>query len=133
MKKRLPYLICFIVLTAIEVLIALFVNDSFVRPYLGDVIVVWVVYCFAQFLLGGRFSSCAVAAGVFLFAVFTEIMQGINIVELLGLGGSPFFRTLIGTHFDFKDLVCYAAGAVLLICIIFIKNRRKGDARTKQP
>ena len=125
MKKRLPFLIGFIVLTTVEVLIALFVDDSFVRPYLGDVIVVWVVYCFAQLLLGGRFGSYTVSAGVFLFAVFIEIMQGIDIVELLGLGDSPFFRTLIGTHFDLKDIVCYAAGTAALMILIFIRNRKK--------
>lgn len=128
MKKRLPYLIGFILLTAVEVLIALFVNDSFIRPYLGDVIVVWVVYCFAQLLLGGRFSSYAVSAGVFVFSVFTEIMQGINIVELLGLGDNPFFRTLIGTHFDLKDIICYASGTGALVLLIFTNDRIKGSA-----
>lgn len=131
MKKRLPYLLGFIFLTTVEVLIALFVDDSFVRPYLGDIIVVWVVYCFAQLLLGGKFSSYAVSAGVFVFAVFTEIMQGINIVKLLGLENSPFFQTLIGTHFDLKDIVCYAAGTSVIILLIFINGRIKGNAHSQ--
>ena len=37
MKKRIFYLISFLVIFCIEVLIALYVCDNFVRPYIGDV------------------------------------------------------------------------------------------------
>ena len=40
MKKRLPYMILFVIITAVEVMIALFCHGGFVRYYLGDVIVV---------------------------------------------------------------------------------------------
>lgn len=122
MKKRLPYLIIFVLLFAVEVLIALFVHDDFVRPYLGDVIVVWVVYCFVQIILGKRFNSYAVCVGVFLFACLVEFLQGIKIVEILGLENSSFFRTLIGTSFAIEDLLCYAAGSVITITVIFISR-----------
>ena len=36
-NKRLKYLIAFLLMFAVEVLIAAFVHDGFVRPYLGDV------------------------------------------------------------------------------------------------
>ena len=48
MKKRLFYLVATLVLLAIEVLIALFVHDSFVRPYVGDMLVVVVIYAFVR-------------------------------------------------------------------------------------
>lgn len=130
MKKRLPYIIALILIIAVEVLIALFVNDSFVRPYIGDVIVVWAVYAFVQSILGGKFNSFAVSAGVFLFACFVEALQGINIVELLGLGESPFFRTLIGTHFDPADILCYAAGTAILMIFILIFKRTASHKST---
>lgn len=110
-------------LTAVEVLIALFVNDSFVRPYLGDVIVVWVVFCFAQIFLCRKCSPYITAAGVFIFACLVELLQGINITELLGVGNIPFFRTLIGTHFDVKDIFCYGAGTAVLLAAIFLCKR----------
>lgn len=125
MKKRLPYIIGFTVLFAVEVLIALFVNDSFIRPYLGDVIVIWVVYCFVQIFLAGRFSFCIVSAGVFIFAVIVELLQAVNIVEILHLQGNPFFRTLIGTHFDFRDILCYAAGTAVIMLGILLKRFHK--------
>ena len=41
-------MILFVIITAVEVMIALFCHGGFVRYYLGDVIVVWAVYCFVQ-------------------------------------------------------------------------------------
>ena len=46
MKKRIFYIISFLVIFCIEVLIALYVRDNFVRPYVGDVLVVVLVYSF---------------------------------------------------------------------------------------
>jgi len=110
MKKRIPYIILFVIIAAVEVLIALFVHGGFVRCYLGDVIVVWAVYCFVQIFLGGRFSSYKVAFGVMIFAFAVEFAQAVNIVDLIGLGDIQFFRILIGTSFSPVDLICYAVG-----------------------
>ncbi len=125
MKKRIPYIIGFLLLTLAEVLIALFIHGGFIRNYLGDVIVIWVVYCFLQAVLGGRFSSYAVAVGVMIFAFTVELLQKINIVDILGLGGIPFFRTLIGTTFSPVDLICYSAGSAIICAAIFIKKNIK--------
>ena len=40
MKKRIFYIISFLVIFCIEVLIALYVRDRFIRPYVGDMLVV---------------------------------------------------------------------------------------------
>ena len=47
-KKRFFNFILFMIFLAIEVLIALYVHDDFVRPYLGDVLVVVVLYFFVS-------------------------------------------------------------------------------------
>ena len=46
--KRLHYGITFLILLMIEVVIAIYVHDDFIRPYIGDVLVVAVVYCFVR-------------------------------------------------------------------------------------
>ena len=51
MKKRIFYIISFLVIFCIEVLIALYVCDNFVRPYIGDVLVVVLVYSFVLSLI----------------------------------------------------------------------------------
>ena len=48
LKKRFFNFILFMIFLVIEVLIALYVHDDFVRPYLGDVLVVVVLYFFVR-------------------------------------------------------------------------------------
>lgn len=49
--SRWFYAICFIGLFIVETLIALFVRDAFIRPYMGDVLVVILIYCFARIFI----------------------------------------------------------------------------------
>ena len=51
MKKRFFYIISFLLIFCIEVLIALYVRDNFIRPYVGDMLVVVLVYSFARIFL----------------------------------------------------------------------------------
>lgn len=122
MKKRLPYIIIFIAIFAVETCIALFVHDDLVRPYIGDVIVMWAVYCLAQIILGGRFGSYKVAVGSLIFAFFVELLQKFRIVDVLGIK-SPILRTIIGTSFAPADLVCYLAGTAVTVAGIWVYNK----------
>lgn len=110
-KVRLIYMLLFLALLATEVLIALFVHDDFVRPYLGDVLVVPVIF----FLLRAAFPERIklLPLYIFLFAAAVEVGQYFNIVKLLWLDGIRFFRILLGSTFSFLDIACYFAGAVL--------------------
>jgi hypothetical protein len=124
MKQRKPYIIIFIAIFAVETCIALFVHDDFVRPYMGDVIVMWVVYCLAQIILGGRFGSYKVAVGSLIFAFFVELLQKFRIVDVLGIK-SPVLRTIIGTSFAPADLVCYLAGTAVTVAGIWVYRKKK--------
>ena len=112
MKQRFHYLLIFIVLFLLETVIALTLHGGFIRSYFGDVVVVWVVYCFVQAVLGGRNNHYVVAVFVLLFAFATEFLQAINIAELLGVRDNAFLRTVIGTSFSWGDMVCYAVGTL---------------------
>ena len=94
-----------------ELLIALFVRDAFIRPYVGDMLVVVLLYTCVRVILPER--PRLLPLYVFLFAALVEGLQEINIVELLGLQNNRFFSILIGTTFDIKDIICYGAGCVL--------------------
>lgn len=111
-KKRLYYIIAFAVLMVVEVLIALFIHDSFVRPYLGDVLVVIVVYSLVRIVIPERFRLMPL--WVFIFAAGVECLQLFSMVDRLGFGNITFFRVLIGSVFDIKDVLCYGAGCLLL-------------------
>ena len=112
MNRRIKYLIATLVLLTIEVLIALFVHDRFVRPYVGDILVVIVVYTFIRIFL---VQKCRILPlYVFIFAAFIEILQYFELVKRLGLSGNRFLRVLIGSVFDIKDIICYGVGCIIL-------------------
>jgi hypothetical protein len=102
-----------VVIFLVEVLIALFVRDRFVRPYVGDVLVVILIYSFIKSFL--RLPVVGVAVFVLLFAFTIEFLQYINIVEVLGLKKSKIARTVIGTEFVWFDLLAYVAGIMIVL------------------
>lgn len=111
MKERIFYLISFIVIFCIEVLIALYVRDSFIRPYLGDAIVVVLVYSFVRIFLPTGIPRMPFY--VFLFACFVEILQYFQLVETLGITNRTA-RIILGSTFDWKDIVCYGTGYIFI-------------------
>lgn len=111
-KKRVIYAVATVVLLAIEVFIALYIHDKFIRPYIGDVIVVVVVYTFVRIFIPERVRMLPLY--VFIFAAGVEVLQLFHIVDILGLGSNRFMRILIGSVFDMADVICYAIGCVML-------------------
>lgn len=110
--QRITYVIIFVILVAIEVLIARYVHDDFIRPYVGDILVAVLVYCFARIFIPKGIKLMPLY--VFVFATMVEILQYFRMVEILGLENNTFFRVLLGSVFDVKDIVCYGIGCVLL-------------------
>jgi len=111
-RKRIKYLIAFAILLLVEVLIALYVHDEFIRPYVGDVLVVIVVYCFVRIFVPDKCRLLPLY--VFLFAAGVEVLQYFELVKRLGLENNTFLRGLIGSVFDMKDILCYAVGGLIL-------------------
>lgn len=113
-RLRLGYGLAALLLFVIEVLIALFVRDRFIRPYGGDILVTLLICCVIRVILP-RGYRLPMGGGVLLFAVLVEVGQYFGLVYLLGLGHIEFFRILIGTGFSWWDMVCYAAGCILFM------------------
>lgn len=118
----MAYALATVVLLAAEVCIALFVHDRFVRPYLGDMLVVIVIYTFVRIFMPEKCRLLPLF--VFLFAAGVEGLQYFSIVERLGLGGNLFLRVLIGSTFDPKDIACYAVGCATLGIYELIRYRK---------
>ena len=121
-RKRLLYLFLFGVLLSVEVLIALFVHDGFVRPYAGDVLVVAVVYLFVRIIIPEKYPW--LPAAVFAFALLVELSQGLHLVERLGIT-NPVLRIVLGSVYDVRDIMCYGVGCILL-AVYEWAHRRKG-------
>ena len=113
LRFRTGYALLTLLVFVVEVLIALYVRDRFVRPYLGDVLAVILVYLGLRAVL--RIGVTAAAATAFAVAVAVELGQLIGIVHLLGLSDSAVARTVLGTGFEAWDFVAYAAGAVIAV------------------
>lgn len=121
----MKYAMALVLLLLIEVMIALYVQDSFIRPYVGDILVVIVLYCFIRILIPEKFSLLPLY--IFLFAAGVEVLQYFRLVELLGLENNTFLRVLIGSVFDLKDIGCYGVGCVILGVIELVSGKHKNE------
>ena len=109
----------------IEVLIALYVHDSIIRPYIGDLLVVILIYCFVKAFLDVKVLPTAIF--VLLFSFFIETIQYLNIVEKLGLKDSKIARTVIGTSFEWIDIMAYTTGIILVLLTEKYVNTNKSN------
>lgn len=125
-KQRITYAAIFIILLLTEVLIALYVDDYFIRPYIGDVIVTALICCFCRVFFPKGIRLLPVY--VLIFAALVETAQYFQLVTLLGLQDNALACTILGTSFSHIDLVCYAVGCLLFwaaeSCVIYFINRR---------
>jgi len=112
-----------LLLFAIELSIALFVDDAFVRPYLGDVLVIPLVYCFVATFIEVR--PIRLVLGVLGFAFAVELAQYFEFVHRLGLEDNSIARAVLGTSYSTLDLVAYAVGATLTVaCHLRLRQAR---------
>lgn len=128
-KLRVIYGVVTVFLLVIEVLIALYIHDSFVRPYIGDVLIVILLYTFARIWIPKKYGFLPL--WIFLFAAAVEGLQYFKLVELLGLQNNVFMRTLMGSVFDVKDIICYAAGCMILGVYELIKRKNWKPAKDR--
>lgn len=110
---RARYALAAVALFIIEVLIAVFVHDGFVRPYLGDVIVILLIYSFLR-----AFLNIGVVPALFMtlsFALTIEALQFVNLVDRLGLRHSKLATAVLGSSFSWADIACYYIGALAIV------------------
>ena len=111
-KPRLVYATSFVTLLVTEILIGLYVNDNFIRPYIGDVLVTVLLCCLCRVVLPEGVP--ALPLYVFVFAALVEAAQYVDIVKLLGWEDNAFLSTIIGRTFSWADILCYGVG-----CLVF--------------
>jgi hypothetical protein len=115
MRFSSRYAIAFALLLLVETLIALFVHDSFVRPYLGDSLAIVALYCLVRSLFA--ISLLPALAGTFVFACCLELGQSLQLVDRLGLSDNRVMRVVLGTVYSPYDLLAYAGGVVLVLVL----------------
>jgi hypothetical protein len=127
-NERIGWAIAFGVLLVIEVLIALFVKDKFLRPYGGDILVVILLHCLVR-IVWPR-GIVLLPLWVFLLAAGVELLQLLRFINWIGLGDNALAKTLFGTTFSAVDLICYLVGC--LLCAAFEVLRYRVVSKTRQ-
>lgn len=115
MFSRKHYLTIAIVIFLIEVAIAAFVHDAFLRPFGGDFLVVILLYTLVRGVT--PFSVVPTIVGTLLFSFFIEALQFINFVEIIGLEKVKIARVILGTSFSWLDILAYSLGALFVFFV----------------
>lgn len=113
-------------LLAIEVAIAHYLKDGFIRYTIGDFLVVILMYSFIRSFTSApagilAWATLAIAYGV-------ELLQWANVLDYLGLRRNPWAALILGTHFSYEDLIAYTLG-VLSIYFIDVKTQTQCQSK----
>jgi len=107
------YLALFLSIVAVEIGIARYLHDRLIRPYGGDALAVVLVYALIRSFYPGSVLRCT---GVSLLIAFmVEVTQYFQLVARLGLSDNPLARTVLGSSFDWGDMVAYSMGAAAIL------------------
>lgn len=91
---------------------------------MGDFLVVILIYCFLKSFLNIPVLSTAIAVLIFSYCV--ETLQYFQLVKRLGLEHSKLARIVIGTSFEWIDMLAYTLGIAF---VIFIESMGLKDKR----
>jgi len=119
-KLNYRNLIVFLVLFFIEVLIATYSKPGFIRAVIGDFLVVIMLYYFFKSFI--KIKPIYLAIFVLSFAYLIEFLQFIDILNILYFKGNTLLNIVLGTTFNFIDVLAYTLG---VITVLLIENRFK--------
>ena len=113
-NQRLKYLILFIIFIIIEFLIAIYLKKGFIRENIGDILVVPCIYTFLKTLFLNKYRYLDLY--VLIFAIIIEILQLFNITTLIA-NNNKVINIVLGGTFDFKDIICYIIGYLIMVIV----------------
>lgn len=113
LRFDLKYFIGFLMFLGIEVLIALYINDNFIRPLVGDMLVMALMYTAIKSFIQIETKFLPLYLLIFAFAV--ELSQGMGLVNIIGLGDNKVANIVMGSTFDKNDLLSYAIASGVLV------------------
>ena len=115
LKFQLRYLAIAILLLFVEVYIALYVHDAIVRPHIGDLLVVIMLYCFIRAIF--RVPVLTAAFTVLIFAYTVEILQYFHFIKKIDLHHSKLATLILGNSFSWIDMIAYTVGIAFVLLV----------------
>jgi len=110
---NLKYFLIFISIFIIEVIIAIYIKDNFIRPYFGDYLVIFLVYYFLLSFINANKNKIALSVLIFAFTV--EIIQYFQVLSYFNLEKNRILRIVAGNTFSFEDLIIYTLAFFTII------------------
>lgn len=128
-KFNLKYFFLTLLIFLVEVLIATVLKDQFfIRAYLGDVIVVMLLYTLVKsFFIT---NNTKLILGIFAFSCLIEFAQFFNIADKLGFQPGSLMYIVIGNSFSWIDIICYGVGCLILYLLVKIKFYQKESSKS---
>lgn len=116
MKSRIKYILAFSILLIIEILIAVYLKNGFIRTYGGDILILPLLFSLIRifWIKNSKGTYLYLPAGLFLFGICVEIIQALNITGILGIRRGSILGIIIGSTGDVKDVLCYAVGVIFI-------------------
>ncbi len=108
--------------------IGLFVHDAIVRPYVGDFLATLLLYCLIRSVVSISAGTAAAAALLISYAI--EALQYFGLLARLGWQHNTVARLLLGSHFEWSDMLAYTLAAALLVVIEMTWPRRLDSTKT---
>lgn len=123
-KFNLKYFLLSILIFLVEVLIATVLKDQFfIRAYLGDVIVVMLLYALVKsFFIT---NNTKLILGIFVFSCLIEFAQFFKIANKLGFPEGSLMYIVVGNSFSWIDILCYGVGCLILYLLVKINSNQK--------
>lgn len=125
---NLKYFLIFILIFIVEVIIAIYIKDNFIRPYFGDYLVIFLVYYFTLSFIDTNKNKIAIGVLVFAFAV--EMTQYFQLLSYFNLEKNRILRIVAGNTFSFEDLIIYT---LAFLTIIFFNRYNSKTLSDRKP
>ena len=122
--RRLVFGILSLLLLGIEVLIGLYAH-GWVRSYLGDVLVVILIYTVIRTIAPFKISRWYILpTAILVFSFIVEFLQLWGFCDRFGIT-NEFLRIIIGTGFSWIDILSYCVGIIPCYIAEFLLARSK--------
>ena len=107
----------------IEVAIATFITNGFIRSTFGDFLVVILMYCFVKSMFNWK--PLNVALGVLMFSYGIEFLQLFNVLKIYNLHNYKILATVLGSTFQISDLIAYTLGTITILILEYWSSKLK--------
>lgn len=109
------YFLWFLILFIVEVCIAFFIKEGFIRHTFGDVLVVIMLYCLIKSFVKAKPIYIAITVLIVSFGI--EFLQLTHILQWLHIENNKTLKSILGNTFDINDFLAYLFGLIVVLLI----------------